>query len=156
VSRSTRERIADWLMVLGAAGLFGSLFLTWSHQFSPAFLAEFAGSGALSATPRNPTAWQVYSVADGLLALVAGGLAAVALRGRRPGRVVLLLALAIALAFTLHALSHPPTNGALLSNTAPGGPSYFPNSPGAGIGETVAIVALVLGIAGLSLSFTAD
>ncbi len=36
-----REAIADWLMVLGAPSLLLSLFLTWSHQFSPAFLARY-------------------------------------------------------------------------------------------------------------------
>ena len=39
---------------------------------------------------------------------------------------------------------------------APSVPSYFPNSPASGPGETVAIVALAVAIAGLALSFTAD
>jgi hypothetical protein len=156
VSRTTRESIADWLMVFGAAGLFGSLFLTWSHQFSAAFLAQWASSGALVGVPRNPTAWQVYSVADVLLAVLAVALGAVALRGSRSGRFVILFALAIALVFTLHALTAAPTNGALLSDPNLGAPNYTANSPSAGIGETIAIIALGLGIVGVALSFTAD
>jgi hypothetical protein len=156
VSKSTRESVADWLMVLGAVALFGSLFLTWSHQFSAAFLAQFAASGALRGVPRDPTAWQLYSVADGLLALLAAGVMAVALRGRRSGRLVLLLGLAIGLAFTLHALSDPPTRGANLFDPSLSAPNYAPNSPTAGFGETVAITGLVLAAAGLGLSLTVD
>jgi hypothetical protein len=143
-------------MILGAAGLFGSLFLTWSHQFSAAFLSQFAASGALQGVPRDPTAWQLYSVADGLLALLAVGVMAVALRGGRSGRVVVLLGLAVALAFTLHALSDPPTIGANLSDPSLSVPNYAANSPSAGFGETVAITGLGLAIAGLGLSLTVD
>lgn len=143
-------------MVLGAVALFGSLFLTWSHQFSAAFLAQFAASGALRGVPRDPTAWQLYSVADGLLALLAAGVMAVALRGRRSGRLVLLLGLAIGLAFTLHALSDPPTRGANLFDPSLSAPNYAPDSPTAGFGETVAITGLVLAAAGLGLSLTVD
>ena len=156
MSQSRRESVADWLMILGAAGLFGSLFLTWSHQFSAAFLAQFAASGALHGVPRDPTAWQLYSVADGLLALLAVAVVAVALRGGRSGRLVVLLGLTIALAFTLHALSDPPTNGANLSDPSLSFPNYSPNSPSAGFGETVAITGLGLAIVGLGLSLTVD
>ena len=143
-------------MVIGAVALFGSLFFTWSHQFSAAFLARSAGSGALAGVPRDPTAWQLYSVADGLLALLAAGVLAVALHGRRSGRLVVLLGLAIALAFTLHALSDPPTQGANLFDPSLSAPNYAPNLPTAGFGETMAITGLVLAIAGLGLSFTAE
>jgi hypothetical protein len=156
VSKSTRESVADWLMVLGAAALFGSLFLAWSHQFSAAFLTQFAASDALRGVPRNPTAWQLYSVADGLLALLAAGVLAVALRGRRSGRLVVLLGLAIALAFTVDALSDPPTHGANLFDPSVSAPNYAPNAPTAGFGETVAIAGLGLAIAGLGLSFTVE
>jgi hypothetical protein len=154
VSQSRRESVADWLMILGATGLFGSLFLTWSHQFSAGFLAQFAASGALQGVPRDPTAWQLYSVADGLLALLAIALCAVALRGGRSARLVVLLGLMIALAFTLHALSDPPTNGANVSNPSLSVPNYAANSPSAGFGETVAITGLGLAIVGLGLSMT--
>jgi hypothetical protein len=143
-------------MVLGAVALFGSLFFTWSHQFSAAFLARFTGSGALAGVPHDPTAWQLYSVADGLLALLAAGVLAVALRGRRSGRLVVLLGLAIALAFALHALSDPPARAANLFDPSLRAPNYAPNSPTAGFGETVAITGLVLAIAGLGLSFTVE
>jgi hypothetical protein len=151
-----RETIADWLMLIGALALLGSLFLTWSHQFSTAFYSEWGGSSVLAGVPRDPTAWQVYSAADVLLALAAGALIVVALRGGRTGHWLVLLAFVIALAFVLHAASHPPTNGADLLGAPTQAPGYTPNMPRAGAGETVAIAALGLGIAGLLLSLTAD
>jgi hypothetical protein len=155
VNKAMRETIADWLMLIGALVLFGSLFLTWSHQFSPAFYAEWGGSSALAGVPRDPTAWQVYSVVDVLLALAAGALLAVALRGGRTAHWLTLLALFVALAFVLHAAGDPPTSGADLLGAATHAPGYTPNMPRAGTGETVAIGALGLGIAGLLLSLTA-
>ncbi len=113
-----RELISDWLMLLAAPILLLSLFLPWSHQFSGSFLARYAHLPALAGVPRDPTAWQVYSVADVLLAALAGGLLAVALRGSRPGRVAVLLGAGIALAFIIHALAVPPTNGADLTTPA--------------------------------------
>jgi hypothetical protein len=145
--REIRELAGDLLMLAGAAGLFTSLFLIWSHQFSPGFLAQWAGSRVLRGVPRDPTAWQVYSVADVALALLAVALVLTALRGGRGVRQAVLVAAAIALAFTAHALAVPPTNGAYIA----GGVS---DSPSAGVGETVAIAALGAAIAGLGLSFT--
>lgn len=111
--------------------LLVALFLPWSHQrASPGF-------------PHSPTAWQVYSIVDVLLAVLAGGLLAVALLGGRTARVVVLLGAALALAFTVHALGVPPSNGAIAG------------SPASGAGEPTAIVALAVAIAGLALSFTA-
>jgi hypothetical protein len=148
-----REAIADWLMVISAPILFLSLFLTWSHQFSPAFLARYANTPALAGIPRDPTAWQVYSIADVLLALLAGGLIAVALQGSRRGRVAVLLGLVVAIGFVIHALGTPPTNGANLFDPSLG--TYAPNHPSSAAGEIVALVGLLLGIAGVLLSFTA-
>ncbi len=54
VSKGDREAVSDWLMVLGAPVLFVSLFLTWSHQFSPAFLAQYANTPALRGDPARP------------------------------------------------------------------------------------------------------
>ena len=151
-----RELSADWLIVAGGLGLLISLFLTWSHQFSAAFLARFGSSGQLQGVPHDPTAWQVYSAADVLLALLAIALIVVALVGGRRVRAGALVAAAIALAFTLHALSKPPTNGANIFDPSLSVPSYFPNGPTAGPGVTVAIVALGLALVGLAVSFTAD
>jgi hypothetical protein len=148
VTRDTRELLADWLIVGAAVSLFGSLFLTWSHQFSSTFAARWGQSVVLRDAPHNPTAWQVYSIADVLLALLAGALLALALAGGRRARLGGLAAAAIALAFTAHALSVPPTNGALIAASG--------NAPTAGVGETVAIAALCAAIAGLVLSFTAE
>jgi hypothetical protein len=154
VTKGKREAIADWLMLLGAPILLGSLFLTWSHQFSPGLLAHYGGSPALQGVPHDPTAWQLYSAADVLLALVAGGLLVVALRGTRNARLALVPALAVAVAFTLHALGSPPTNGADIFNAALG--RYAADAPAAGPGETVALVGLGLGLTGTLLAFTAD
>jgi hypothetical protein len=152
VSPDQRERVADWLILVGAAALFASLFLSWSHQFSPAFLAQWGSSSQLSGVPHDPTAWQVYSAVDVILALLAVALVIVALVGRPAVRVGALVVCGLAVAFTLRALDTPPTLGANILD-----PSVtVPNSPGAAVGETVALVALGLAMAGLALSFTAD
>jgi hypothetical protein len=154
VSKAHLESAADWLMVLGAAALLVSLFASWSHQFSAAFLAQWGGTGLLGDVPRDPTAWQVYSIADVLLALIAAGLVANALAGAPRARLLMLCAIAIAIAFTLHALSHPPTNGVTVFDSKLAG--YVPNSTRAGLGETLALAGLGCGLTGLLLSFAAD
>lgn len=154
MSKALRQTLADWLMALAAPLLFLSLFLTWSHQFSRAFLARWGGTSVLQGVPRAPTAWQVYSDADVMLALVAGGLLAVSLWGGRARRVALALALAVSLAFTIHAIGTPPTNGAVVFDAAAG--TWARNSPTAGAGEWLALVALAAGGAGLVLSFTVE
>jgi hypothetical protein len=156
VSKGAREVISDWLMLLSAPVLFGSLFLVWSHQFSAGFIAHYAHTTALDGIPHNPTAWQVYSVADVLLAVLAAGLLAVALRGSRPGRIAVLLGCAVALAFVIHALAVPPTNGADLFDPSLVPPGYTPNHPHSGGGELLALVGLAMGTLGVLVSFTAD
>jgi hypothetical protein len=152
VSRELRETVADWLMILGALVLVISLFLTWSHQLSPGFRAQFAGTPALVGVPRAPTAWQVYSIADVCLALVATTLIGVAFVGTRSARLFALVPAGIALAFVIHAAGVPPTNG--LTAALPAG--YLPDHPTSGAGETVALAAIGTALAGLALSFTAD
>ena len=156
MTKEQREAASDWLMLVGALVLFGSLFLTWSHQFSPAFLAQFGTSDLLRGVPRDPTAWQVYTSADVLLALLALGLVAVALFGNRWVRVAALAGAAIALGFTMHAISAPPSNGANIFNPSLNVPNYVPNSPTAGLGETIALIGLIVAGGGLLLSFSAD
>lgn len=148
--------VARRLILIGALGLFGSLFLTWSHQFSPAFLVEWGTSDLLRGVPHDPTAWQVYTAMDVVLALLAGALAVIAVRGGATARLAGLAAVAAALAFTLHAVIDPPTNAPLLFNPALNVPNYFPQSPGAGPGETVALVALLLALVGLALPRRAE
>jgi hypothetical protein len=89
-----------------------------------------------------------------LLALIAGGLAAVALWGGRVRRRVLLGGLLIGLAFTAHALIAAPRNGVLVF--APSTGRYLDPGATAGAGEWVALVALVVGTAGVGLSMSAD
>ena len=154
MSPRRRELFADWLIAFGGVGLLISLFLTWSHQFSPALLALFGSAAQLRGVPHDPTAWQVYSAADVILALLAIGLIAVALIGGRRVRLVALVAGALGLAFAAHALGTPPTDGANIFDPALG--SYFPNSPHRGSGEIVAIASLGVALSGLALSFTTD
>jgi hypothetical protein len=155
-SKENRESLSGWLIVLGAAALFGSLFLTWSHQFSPGFLSTFGSSQLLEGVPHDPTGWQVYATADIVLALLAAGLVATALFGPRSWRVVGAVAALIALAFTLHALAAPPTNGANIFNPSLSVPDYTSPGATAGAGETVAIAGLAVALLGLLLSFTVD
>ena len=156
MSKAAREAFADWMMVVAAPLLAVSLFLPWSHQFSASFWARYGATAIVRGIPRNPTAWQIYSTADVFLALVAVGLLAAALRGGRTARLVVAAATAVALAFTVHALSVPPTNGANVFDPTLNPPAYTANSPGSGPGETLALIALALGMGGLLLSFTAD
>jgi hypothetical protein len=156
VSKETREVIADWLIVIAAVVLFVSLFLPWSHQFSRTFLAQFGNSPLLQGVPHNPTAWQVYSSVDVLLALLAAGLFVCALIGTRLARILAAIGVAIALAFTIHAIGAAPTNGATVFDPAAGVNRYLSSSPRSGSGEIVALVALGAAVAGLALSFTAD
>lgn len=151
------QALSGWLTLIGALGLFGSLFLTWSHQLPASLLAVAGSSPALRGVPRNPTAWQVYSVADVLLTLVAAGLVVAALlaRSRRP-RIWVLVAVALALAFAAHAVSVPPTNGVLVLNPVEVSPQYLPHVATAGVGEVVALVSLALAGAGLVLSLATD
>lgn len=154
--RHTVERLGDWLTIVGAIALFASLFLTWSHQLSPAFLGRLGASDLLRGVPANPDAWQLYSAVDVLLAVLAGGLVLVALLGGRATHVVAVIAAGIALAFTIHALGTPPTNGLNLLDTSAGAPAYVSADATAGPGEIVAIAGLGLAIVGLVVSFGAD
>jgi hypothetical protein len=139
-----------------AAGvlLLISLFLVWSHQLSAAVVERYAGTGTFDGIPRDPDAWQVYTSADVLLALLSVGLIVGALRGGRTIRMLLVGAVAIALAFVVHALGTPPTDGAGVF--APTTRSYVVTGAHVGVGVTVALVALAVAAAALLLSFTAD
>jgi hypothetical protein len=156
VRKEDREVLADWLMVIGAVVLFVSLFLTWSHQLPAEILARFGTKDLLRDVPKDPTAWQVYSVADVIMALLAVGLFVVALFGTRQIRIGALAASVLGLAFTVHAISAPPTNVPPIFNQALNVPDYVPYGPAAGAGETIALIALLMAIAGLVVSFTAD
>jgi hypothetical protein len=139
-----------------AAGvlLLVSLFLVWSHQLSGAALQRYADTGAFTGIPRNPDAWQVYTTVDVLLTLLSAGLIVAALHGGRTIRMVLAAAIAIALAFIVHAMGTPPTNGVNVFD--PATHRYIDTGAHAGTGETVALVALALAAAALLLSFTTD
>jgi hypothetical protein len=156
LSSRRADAAADWLIAIGAAGLFASLFLTWSHQFSPQLLALPDARVGLRGVPSDPTAWQVYTIADALLAATAGALAIAALAGPRRYRLGLVPVIGLALAFAVHALSRAPTNGARLLNPGAAVPAYLPLMATAGVGETVAIASLGLAAAGIALSLITD
>jgi hypothetical protein len=153
VSKEDQEATANWLILVGALALFGSLFLTWSHQLTTPLLTVFGPlSPALQGVPADPTAWQVYSAADVVLALLAAGLVASAVIGSRAARQCAAVAAVLAVIFVVHAIAAPPTNGVLLSDPSQSIPNYLSITPGAGVGETVALLALLLALAGLLLS----
>ncbi len=154
MSRELRETIADWLMLIGAVAVVVSLFLTWSHQLPLAFRRAWAGP-ELAGVAANPTAWQVYSLADVCLALVAAGLVLVAFLGTRRARVIALVPLIVALVFVRHAAVRPPTNGLDLQSPRPGAAAVADHAT-SGFGETLATIGLGAGLAGLVVSFTAD
>ena len=139
-------------MVVGGAALLAALFLTWSHQFPPSLRSVPALSIALKGVPSSATAWQVYSIADVLLAVLAAALVVVALAGHRGARIAVGLAAAVGLAFALHAMSVPPTNGLDVVNPAAPGRSYINGAYArAGVGETVAVAGLAVGLVGALL-----
>jgi hypothetical protein len=156
VTKDDRAVIADWLVLFSALVLVISLFLTWS-SLSPAYVALAHRLQTLQGVDRDPTAWQVYSAADVLLALLAAALIGVALAGPRKARVVTLVASMLALAFAIHAVGTPPTNGAP-NAFRPGVDvrSLVVPSPTPGAGETAAIIALIGAIGGLALSLRPD
>jgi hypothetical protein len=145
-----REAAADGLIVIGAAALFVSLFLSWSHlgEGLPALL----GASAFTGLPRDPTAWQVYSSADVLLCLLAAALVAAGAFGTRRARQLVSGAAAVALAFVVHALFVPPTNGSLFADPSQNIPAYLPTHATAGPGETVALLGLLAALIGLGVS----
>lgn len=149
-----REALADGLLALAAPLLVLSEFLAWSHQVRGELARRYGAAAALAGVPRDPTAWQVYSTVDVLLALLAAGLLWVALRGGRRGRWALGAGLLVALAFTLHALAVPPTNGVLVFDPARG--RYLAPDATSGGGELLALIALVIGLAGVGLAASAD
>ncbi len=148
--------LADWLIAIGAASLFVSLFLTWSQQFSPALLALPGSRVGLRGVPADPTAWQVYASADVVLALLAVALGLVALLGARRSRLVIVPFVGVAVAFVLHAMTSPPTNGVRLVNPAVVVPDYLHISSTAGVGETVALAALGVALVGIVASVLAE
>jgi hypothetical protein len=156
VTKDDRNVIADWLVLFSAIVLCGSLVLSWS-TLSPAYVALADKLQTLQGVPRSPTAWQVYSAADVLLALLVVALVGVALMGPRRARICTLVACVVALAFAIHAEGSPPTNGAATAfRPSLGVTSYVPPAPTPGAGETAAIIALVGAIGGLALSLMTD
>lgn len=153
MGRRARQLSGDWLLVVSAALLLGSLFFTWSHQFPAAVLRVPGMRVALAGVPGNPDAWQVYSVADVFLAAVAGALLMTALFGVGRSLPIVIAAALGALVFVLHAASVPPTSGDDV--VLPGSGETVRSLARVGPGETVALVGLGLALAGLALGLSA-
>lgn len=155
-SRRFAELVGDGLLLGGGAALLASLFLSWSHQFTPAMLSRFGSSPALQGIPRDPDAWQVYAVAGVGLALLAGAFWLLAAVGGRRARLLGVALAAVAMAFTLHAMAVPPTNGADLVSGTLSPVGYFRDSPRSGPGELVALAGLGAALLGVALGLAAD
>ena len=156
MTKDDRGVIADWVVLISGIILFGSLFLTWS-RLSPAYLTIADQLQTLQGAPHDPTAWQVYSAADVVLAGLAAALLVVALIGSRAARVITLVLAFLALGFVIHAATVPPTNGAADAfRPSLDVPAYVAPSPSAGTGETLAILALVAAMGGIALSLASD
>ena len=141
-------------MVAAAVLLLVSLFLVWSHQLPPALVRRYGATGTLDGVPRAPDAWQLYTAADVLLALVAASLLVAALWGVRTLRVALVAGVALAIAFVAHAIVVPPTNGANVFDPRTG--AYVGTGASSGPGEALALAALAVAVGALALSLTAD
>ena len=151
----TRSPTSAWvarLTLLGAGLLVASLFLTWSHQLTRAELTRFSGA-ALYGVASHPDAFQVYASADIVLVCLALGIAAAGLWGQRPIRAIAVAAGGLGLAFVIRAAISAPTNGVLLAQGSGEHARYVADPATAGVGETVAIVGLACGLAGLLLGF---
>jgi hypothetical protein len=156
VSKDDRGVIADWVVLLSGVLLFASLFLAWS-RLSPAYVAVADRLQTLQGVPPDPTAWQVYSAADVVLAVLAASLAVIALVGNKRGQIGAMVAALLALAFAIHAVGAAPTNGAPDALRASADVTqYVAPAPDPGAGETLAIIALVSAIAGLGVSLVSD
>jgi hypothetical protein len=156
VTKDDRGLIADWLVLLSGVVLFASLFLTWS-RLSPAYLAVADQLQTLQGVAREPTAWQAYSAADVVLAVLAVAMLVVALIGSKSARIITIAAALVALAFVVHAANVPPTNGAADAfRPSLDVPVYVAPAPKPGPGETVAIIALVVAMGGIALSLASD
>jgi hypothetical protein len=157
VSEENRQALANWLVLAGAVLLFGSLFLTWSHQLPRELLVLFGTAEKLQGVPRDPTAWQVYSSADIALALLSAGLFWAAAAGTRRWRLVAFGVSFAGLVFVIGALVSPPQNAlGRLFDPSNAVPQYMHVSPGAGVGETVALLALLLAVTGLGMNLAGE
>jgi hypothetical protein len=155
VNEPRRRTPLDLLAGSGAGLLFGSLFLTWSHQLTRTERARFGGA-TLFGVPANPTAFQVYASTGIVLALLAAGIAATGLlvphhggwRARRL-RMLALAAAVVGLGFVIRAATSAPTNGLLLAHGSGAQARYVTDPAAAGMGETVALIGLICAVTGL-------
>jgi hypothetical protein len=158
VSSSAAARAGRFTAGLGAVGLLVSLPLAWSSVPEagwwsyPPLSAIAYGPGPRSVTR---SAWQLHTLGDVGLCLLVVILAVCALRA---GRIGLWLAIAGCLAglgFTVARIVSPPgaQTGLLAGNPSPALRRLNAEIHGTwGAGEIVALVALVLAIAGLVLA----
>lgn len=153
-ARKTGRLAAQTLTVAAALALLVSLFLTWSrltlHQLA---LVALSANGSLGGLSLHHNAWGTSAAIATALTLVALAIAAVGALNRirliLPVAVLSLAALGLVIALLLNPPSAVPrgvTTGApaVLGSRAPAG-----GQGAGGPGETVALIALVLGGAGM-------
>ncbi len=138
-----------WIAAAGALLLAGSLWLTWSHERTPALVRRFGAGPVLAGVPAAADAWQVYAASSFVLLALAGAIAAAGWRGGRTTRLTVGLLALLAVAFVAHALASPPTAGLALATGSPV-PRYLPDLATSGAGEPIALLALALALAGLA------
>jgi hypothetical protein len=153
-------RAGRLIAAAAAAALFISSFLTWGAAGQSNFLVVFGAvnrrGGFFADTSKS--AWDAYPVAAAALAL----LAVVIIVATRLDRVrLLLLALIGSLAglgFAIDQIAHPPADASVLplGFIRPPRAKFVPHvfATTAGTGETLAAVALVAVVIGLTVALT--
>lgn len=152
-ARKTGRLAAQTLTVAAALALLVSLFLTWSrltlHQLA---LLAVSANGSLGGLSLHHNAWGTSAAIATALTLVALAIAAVGTLNRirliLPVAVLSLAALGLVIALLLNPPSAVPRGvssaPAVVGSRAPAG-----GQGAGGPGETVALIALVLGGAGM-------
>ncbi len=160
MSDRARARLPAVLIAGGGLGLLGSLFADWRTSPFRNFLFLFGALNRVGGLLQGDrSAWQLYSIADILLAALAVLLVVVAAIDRWQLRAVAVLPTIAGLVFAIRAVVDPPafltvsevfgTNAAAASVPARV-VRYF--APQSGPGETIAIVALAIALSGLALA----
>ena len=161
------ERIGVGARLMAAVGgvvLVVSLFLTWGSTAGDSFLTLSGATNRRGAffAGMSKSAWEVYSVADIALVVLAVGVIVAVRLDRRRLLLVALLAAVAGLGFAIDQIGNPPLVasplpvGIPLRPTPANLPHLFGSSAGAGAGagETVAVIAVVAMVIGLTAALT--
>jgi hypothetical protein len=155
VTRATAARSGRFAAGAGAAGLLVSLSLAWASAPEAGWWSYPPLNGiGLGAEPVRVTrsAWQLHTLDDIGLCVLVVVLAVCALRAGRAGLWVAIAGCLAGLGFTIARMISPPRaqTGLLVGSDSPALRRLGAEIHGTwGAGEIVALVALVLSIAGL-------